>query len=250
MTNSRFQDAAIGWPHGSGRSQAQAEVGVQPGRRHDGAVAARHCGRPRVYRDLDRSRLFTRRRHRLHALGISSRQGRSPIGRDRRRSQRHSGHLLRRHGRQHLCAQRANRRADLEGSASGSFRHMATATPRYYKGVIYQPFSSFEEAMGPDPKFGCCTFRGSVVALDAAPARRFGRALPFRRPRSQRARIPRGLSSSDLRARPYGRRRPSMSNSACCTSPPETTIPIRLPTPATRSWRWNSRPASCCGPSN
>lgn len=45
---------------------------------------------------------------------------------------------------------------------------MATATPRYYKGVIYQPFASFEEALGPDPKFGCCTARGSVAALDAA----------------------------------------------------------------------------------
>ena len=47
------------------------------------------------------------------------------------------------------------------------FATMATATPRYYKGVVYQPFASFEEALGPDPKFGCCTFRGSVVALDA-----------------------------------------------------------------------------------
>jgi polyvinyl alcohol dehydrogenase (cytochrome) len=44
---------------------------------------------------------------------------------------------------------------------------MATATPRFYKGVVYQPFASFEEALGPDPKFECCTFRGSVVALDA-----------------------------------------------------------------------------------
>jgi polyvinyl alcohol dehydrogenase (cytochrome) len=44
---------------------------------------------------------------------------------------------------------------------------MATATPRYYKGVVYQPYASFEEALGPDPKFECCTFRGSVVALDA-----------------------------------------------------------------------------------
>ena len=47
------------------------------------------------------------------------------------------------------------------------FATMATATPRYYQGVIYQPFSSFEEVLGPDPKYGCCTFRGSVVALDA-----------------------------------------------------------------------------------
>jgi polyvinyl alcohol dehydrogenase (cytochrome) len=43
----------------------------------------------------------------------------------------------------------------------------ATAAPRYYKGVVYQPTASFEEALGPDPKFGCCTARGSVTALDA-----------------------------------------------------------------------------------
>jgi polyvinyl alcohol dehydrogenase (cytochrome) len=48
------------------------------------------------------------------------------------------------------------------------FAAIATATPRYYKGVIYQPYASFEEALGPDPKFGCCTFRGSVAAIDAA----------------------------------------------------------------------------------
>jgi polyvinyl alcohol dehydrogenase (cytochrome) len=45
---------------------------------------------------------------------------------------------------------------------------LATATPRFYKGVLYQPYSSFEEALAGDPKFECCTFRGSVVALDAA----------------------------------------------------------------------------------
>jgi polyvinyl alcohol dehydrogenase (cytochrome) len=44
---------------------------------------------------------------------------------------------------------------------------LATATPRYYKGVVYEPFASFEEALGGDPKFQCCTFRGSVAALDA-----------------------------------------------------------------------------------
>jgi polyvinyl alcohol dehydrogenase (cytochrome) len=47
------------------------------------------------------------------------------------------------------------------------FATLATATPRYYKGIIYQAFASFEEAMGPDPKFQCCTFRGSVAGLDA-----------------------------------------------------------------------------------
>jgi polyvinyl alcohol dehydrogenase (cytochrome) len=52
------------------------------------------------------------------------------------------------------------------------FATMATATPRYYKGVIYQPFSSFEESIGADPKYACCTFRGSVAALDAATGRK------------------------------------------------------------------------------
>ncbi len=48
------------------------------------------------------------------------------------------------------------------------FTALVTATPRFYKGVLYQPFSSFEEALAGDPKYQCCTFRGSVVALDAA----------------------------------------------------------------------------------
>ncbi len=48
------------------------------------------------------------------------------------------------------------------------FATIATATPRYYKGVLYQTFSSFEEVVSGDPKYQCCTFRGSVVALNAA----------------------------------------------------------------------------------
>jgi len=48
------------------------------------------------------------------------------------------------------------------------FATLATASPQVFKGVVYQAFSSFEEALGPDPNFECCTFRGSVVALDAA----------------------------------------------------------------------------------
>ncbi len=43
----------------------------------------------------------------------------------------------------------------------------ATATPQFYKGVLYEGFSSIEEAIAADPRSPCCTFRGSVVALDA-----------------------------------------------------------------------------------
>jgi len=48
------------------------------------------------------------------------------------------------------------------------FATMATAAPRVYNGVVYQSFSSFEEAIAADPSYQCCLFRGSVVALDAA----------------------------------------------------------------------------------
>ena len=48
------------------------------------------------------------------------------------------------------------------------FASLATATPRYYNGVLYEAFSSFEEVVSGDPKYQCCTFRGSVVALNAA----------------------------------------------------------------------------------
>ncbi len=44
---------------------------------------------------------------------------------------------------------------------------IASSAPRYYNGIVYQSFSSFEEVLGGNPKFECCTFRGSVVALDA-----------------------------------------------------------------------------------
>jgi polyvinyl alcohol dehydrogenase (cytochrome) len=47
----------------------------------------------------------------------------------------------------------------------------STATPQFYKGVIYQGFSSIEESLVVDPNAACCSFRGSVVALDAATGR-------------------------------------------------------------------------------
>jgi polyvinyl alcohol dehydrogenase (cytochrome) len=43
-----------------------------------------------------------------------------------------------------------------------------TAQPVLVDGVVYQGVSSLEEAAAADPAYRCCTFRGSVVALDAA----------------------------------------------------------------------------------
>jgi polyvinyl alcohol dehydrogenase (cytochrome) len=42
-----------------------------------------------------------------------------------------------------------------------------TAAPRFYEGVVYQPIASREELLAVRRDYQCCTFRGSVVALDS-----------------------------------------------------------------------------------
>jgi len=48
------------------------------------------------------------------------------------------------------------------------FAAVLTGTPLLHAGVLYLGVSSAEEAYAPSPNYECCTFRGSVVALDAA----------------------------------------------------------------------------------
>jgi polyvinyl alcohol dehydrogenase (cytochrome) len=42
-----------------------------------------------------------------------------------------------------------------------------TGAPALYRGRLYVPTSSYEESQGARPEYGCCTFRGSLSALDA-----------------------------------------------------------------------------------
>jgi polyvinyl alcohol dehydrogenase (cytochrome) len=46
-----------------------------------------------------------------------------------------------------------------------------TGTPALHEGRLYVPISSAEEVPAGNPKYPCCTFRGSVVALDPADGR-------------------------------------------------------------------------------
>ena len=43
-----------------------------------------------------------------------------------------------------------------------------TAAPQWHNGLVYVPVSSREESKTGDPRYPCCAFRGSMVALDAA----------------------------------------------------------------------------------
>jgi polyvinyl alcohol dehydrogenase (cytochrome) len=48
---------------------------------------------------------------------------------------------------------------------------MITGAPALHAGRLYVPVSSLEEGSGAMPSYECCTFRGSVVSLDAASGR-------------------------------------------------------------------------------
>ncbi len=47
-----------------------------------------------------------------------------------------------------------------------------SGSPTYYKGRLYVPVASSEELDGGSPQYECCTFRGSVTALDAETGRK------------------------------------------------------------------------------
>jgi polyvinyl alcohol dehydrogenase (cytochrome) len=51
-------------------------------------------------------------------------------------------------------------------------RAAITGAPQLYGGRLYVPVSSREESQVGDPKYPCCAFRGSLVALDAATGKR------------------------------------------------------------------------------
>jgi polyvinyl alcohol dehydrogenase (cytochrome) len=50
---------------------------------------------------------------------------------------------------------------------SDHYTERITGAPSLYRGRVYVPISSIEEAFSASPAYPCCTFRGSVVALDA-----------------------------------------------------------------------------------
>jgi polyvinyl alcohol dehydrogenase (cytochrome) len=48
------------------------------------------------------------------------------------------------------------------------FAAIVTGAPQLHRGVLYVPVSSYESVLPLQPAYECCTFRGSIVALDAA----------------------------------------------------------------------------------
>ncbi len=62
-----------------------------------------------------------------------------------------------------------------------------TGSPQLYRGALYVPVSSSEEGRASDMRYPCCTFRGSVVRLDAAAGRLMWKTYTISRPPAPRA---------------------------------------------------------------
>ena len=84
-----------------------------------------------------------------------------------------------------------------------------TGTLVYHDGRVFVPVQGLnEEVQGGRPQYQCCTFRGSLSALDAGTGRSSGRRTPLAE-RNRGVRMPRANSSGVLLAAASGRRRPS-----------------------------------------
>jgi polyvinyl alcohol dehydrogenase (cytochrome) len=90
-----------------------------------------------------------------------------------------------------------------------------TGAPKLYEGRLYVPVSSGEEGAGRNPQYACCTFRGSIVALDAATGRQIWQSYTIpEAPRPRRPSRPRRASAGVRQAPPCGARPPSTPNAA------------------------------------
>ncbi len=70
-----------------------------------------------------------------------------------------------------------------------------TGAPVYWRGRLYVPVSSSEEASALQPGYLCCTFRGSVLALDAASGRVLWKSYTIAEPPVKQVKTKRGTAT-------------------------------------------------------
>jgi polyvinyl alcohol dehydrogenase (cytochrome) len=113
-----------------------------------------------------------------------------------------------------------------------------TATPRFYHGVIYQPIASVEEGFAVKPGYQCCTFRGSVVALEAGTGKLIWQGFTIAQRPAPTDEGPTGQQHHGPSGGRCGRARRSTPKAARSTSPQATTIRTPRRTRAMPSSPW------------
>ena len=124
---------------------------------------------------------------------------------------------------------------------------MVTGTPVYHEGRLYVPVSSFEELAAVKPGYVCCTFRGSMVALDAATGKILWQTYTIDSPATQEHVNKLGTSTKGPSGAAIWARRPSIQRPTFSTRSPETTTQTPPPTPAMRYLPWIWQPGRWSG---
>jgi outer membrane protein assembly factor BamB len=127
------------------------------------------CGRrPRIRRQPGWDGLFARRQNGLHGLDVQGEIRRTnavvlgtPSGA--------STPLYFGDGRSNVYALNASTGAQLwtQNVETHPYSHI-TGAPALYQNRLYVPVASGEEGQGNNKNYECCTFRGSLVALNIA----------------------------------------------------------------------------------
>jgi polyvinyl alcohol dehydrogenase (cytochrome) len=126
----------------------------------------------------------------------------------------------------------------------------ATGSVTVHDGRVYVPLAGVgEEGQGGTPRYECCTFRGSVTALNANTGAVIWKTYTVDELKS-RGKNKEGVALWGPAAAGSGRRRRSMRSGRPCTSPPATATPIRRSSPPTRCSRSTSTPGSSGGRSS
>jgi hypothetical protein len=98
------------------------------------------------------------------------------------------------------------------------FTARITGAPTLYQERLYVPVSSSEEWSASSPDYPCCTFRGSVVALDATTGQQIWKTYVVPEVPESTRKMLRGYNSMPLRALRFGILRRSTQNGVRSTS--------------------------------
>ena len=169
VENNHFQTAAQAGTHRRAGAAPDAEVGVRISGHDGGLGAADDRRRTPLRRQPERHRLLPRPKTGCVFWTFTAQGGvraSISIGRRARRGSARTARIS--------PIRRASPTRSMPRPAKPLWRRKVddhplirlTGSPALYDGRLYVPTSSYEES-GKGPTYACCTFRGSVVALDA-----------------------------------------------------------------------------------
>ena len=164
LTNSRFQDATAAGLTASDVPKLKLKWAFNLGDITMARAQPVVVGSRMFITSLTGAVYSPRRQYRLFTLGIPGRHrstSRAWLS-ARTMANPRSSSATRAQPSTHSTPRAANCSGRSGALATVHFTAMPTATPLFYKGVVYQAYSSFEEAIAGDPTYQCCSARVEV----------------------------------------------------------------------------------------